>query len=99
MGSGFTTWLVWQVTTLIGIFLGSIIPEKLGLSFAIPLTFLALIINDLRKLINLIVIIISGLIATFGYQIIPFKAYVIFAALCGLGVATILTNFKLGKND
>ena len=70
----------------------------MGLTFAIPLTFLALLVNDFRKLINVIVIIISGLIATFGYEIIPFKAYLIVAAICGLIVATILTNFK-GSNN
>ena len=93
-GAGVTCWIIWQTTTIIGIYLGSIIPDKLGLSFAVPLTFLALIVNDLRKLINVIVIIISGLIATFGYEIIPFKAYVIVAAVSGLTVAMILTKSK-----
>jgi predicted branched-subunit amino acid permease len=97
-GAGATCWVIWQTTTIIGIFLGSIIPEKLGLSFAVPLTFLALIVDDLRKLINVIVIIISGLIATLGYEIIPFKAYVIVAAISGLIIATILTKFK-GLNN
>ena len=50
-----------------------------------------------RKIINLIVIIISGSIATLGYEIIPFKAYVIVAATAGLLVAIILTKF-FGKN-
>ncbi len=92
IAGGLNCWIIWQITTLIGIYLGSIIPEKLGLTFAIPLTFLALIINDFRKLINLIVILVSGSVATFGYQIIPFKAYVIFAASIGLLVAYILTR-------
>ena len=73
-----------------GIILGSAIPEKLGLSFAVPLTFLALLVNDFRKLINVIVIITSGLVATLGYNYIPYKAYVIVAALIGLFMAMIL---------
>lgn len=93
IGGGFNCWTVWQTTTIIGIYLGSIIPEKLGLTFAIPLTFLALIINDFRKLINIIVIIVSGTIATLGYQTIPFKAYVIIAASVGLLTAYFLTKF------
>ena len=97
-GAGATCWIIWQTTTIIGIFLGSIIPEKLGLSFAVPLTFLALIVDDLRKFTNIIVIIISGSIATFGYEIIPFKAYVIVAATSGLIVAMILTKSK-GSNN
>ena len=74
--------------------LGAAIPDKLGLSFAVPLTFLALLVNDFRKLINVVVIIISGLVATFGFNYIPYKAYVIVAALVGLTVAMILTKMN-----
>ena len=92
VGGGATCWVIWQTTTFLGIILGSAIPEKLGLSFAVPLTFLALLVNDFRKFINVIVIILSGLVATFGYNYIPFKAYVIVAALIGLFTAMILTR-------
>jgi len=92
VGGGATCWIIWQSTTFLGIILGATIPEKLGLSFAIPLTFLALLINDFRKFVNVFVIIVSGLVATLGYNIIPFKAYVIVAALIGLLSAIILTK-------
>ena len=92
VGGGATCWIIWQSTTFFGIILGAAIPEKLGLSFAIPLTFLALLINDFRKLINVVVIIVSGFVATLGYNLIPFKAYVIVAALIGLLSAIILTK-------
>ena len=92
VGGGATCWVIWQSTTFLGIVLGEAIPDKLGLSFAVPLTFLALLVNDFRKLINVIVIIISGLVATIGFNYIPFKAYVIVSALIGLFTAMILTK-------
>ena len=92
VGGGATCWVIWQSTTLLGIILGASIPEKLGLSFAVPLTFLALLVNDFRKFINVIVIIISGTVATLGYNYIPFKAYIIVAALAELLTAMILTK-------
>ena len=98
VGGGATCWVIWQSTTLLGILLGAAIPEKLGLSFAVPLTFLALIINEFRKFINVVVITVSGLVATLGYNIIPFKAYVIVSALAGLLIAIILTT-KLKQNE
>ena len=98
-GAGVTCWTIWQITTFIGIILGSVIPDKLGLTFAIPLTFLALLVNDFRKLVNVIVILVSGTIATLGYQIISFKAYVIVASLSGLVVAFFLTKLMNKKND
>ena len=94
IGAGFTCWIIWQSTTLLGIILGAAIPEKLGLSFAVPLTFLAILVNDFRKMINIIVILISGLVALFGYNYIPYKAYVIVAAFAGLLTAFILTKLK-----
>ncbi len=92
IGGGATCWIIWQSTTFLGIILGATIPEKLGLSFAVPLTFIAILVNDFRKIINVIVIIVSGLIATIGFNYIPYKAYVIVSALAGLLTAMILTK-------
>ncbi len=97
IGGGITCWLIWQTTTFLGIVLGSFIPEKLGLSFAVPLTFLALLVNDFRKFINVVVIIVSGLVATFGFNYIPYKAYAIVAGLTALVIAAILIKFE--KNE
>tara|TARA_S200000501_G_scaffold231039_1_gene216681 strand:- start:3442 stop:4134 length:693 start_codon:yes stop_codon:yes gene_type:complete len=97
IGGGMTCWTIWQATTIMGIVLGSVIPEKLGLSFAVPLTFIALLVNDFRKFINVLVIITSALVATVGYNVIPFKAYVIVAGISGLLIAVILTKIK--KNE
>ena len=93
IGSGITLWFIWQVSTIIGIYLGSIVPEELGLKFAIPLTFIAIIINELRKIDHLIVMIVSGLSATFFYNA-PFKIYIIISPLIGLFAAIIINKLK-----
>tara|TARA_B100000579_G_scaffold68886_1_gene51891 strand:+ start:37 stop:726 length:690 start_codon:yes stop_codon:yes gene_type:complete len=93
VGSGFTLWFIWQITTIIGIILGSIVPEELGLTFTIPLTFLALLINYLRKIDHLVVIILSGVSSIIFFDI-PFKAYIILSSIIALMGATILIKFK-----
>ena len=94
LGSGFTLWFLWQLSTLIGIILGNVVPEELGLTFAIPLTFLSLIISELKKLDHLIVIMTSGMASLVAYNF-PFKIYIIISALIALCVAYILiTKFK-----
>ena len=95
LGAGFTCWTVWQISTVLGIVLGSVIPEELGLSFTISLTFLALLINDFRKFKNIVVMLVSGVVATIGYNTIPLQAYIIVAALSALLVATLLTLINL----
>ena len=95
LGSGFTLWFLWQLSTLAGIVLGNIIPEQLGLTFAIPLTFLSLIISELRKKDHLIVIAVSGLASLTLYDF-PLKIYIIISAFLALGVSYILiTKFKI----
>ena len=98
LGAGFTCWTVWQISTILGIVLGSVVPEELGLSFTISLTFLALLINDFRKFKNVIVMLVSCIVATIGYNTIPFQAYIIVAALSALIVATLLTFINFKKN-
>ena len=93
IGTGCTLWVCWQVATLSGIILGSFVPEELGLKFAIPLTFIAIIINELRKLDHLIVMIVSGLAATFFYNA-PFKSYILISPLIGLFAAYLILKFK-----
>jgi predicted branched-subunit amino acid permease len=91
VGAGFTCWTIWQISTVLGIVLGSVVPEELGLCFTISLTFLALLIGDFRKYKNIIVRLVSGSGATVGYDTIPFQAYIIIATLSALSVATIIT--------
>jgi 4-azaleucine resistance transporter AzlC len=98
LGAGFTLWIVWQISTVLGIVVGSVIPEELGLSFTISLTFLALLINDFRKFKNIIVMLVSGIVATIGYNTIPFQAYIIVAAIAALIIAILLTLITLKKN-
>ena len=96
IGAGITLWISWQISTIAGIILGSIIPDELGLKFAIPLTFIAIIVQDLRKLDHVLVMIVSGVSAVILYNI-PFKSYIIVAPLIGLLVSSIIIKFKLIK--
>ena len=98
LGAGFTCWIVWQISTILGIVLGSVVPEELGLSFTISLTFLAILINDFRKFKNIIVILVSGIVATIGYNTVPFQGYIIVASLTALIAATLLTILDFKKN-
>ena len=93
LGAGLTLWIVWQLTTVIGILLGSIVPEELGLSFTIPLTFLALLINYFRKLDHLIVIFISGLSSILFYDA-PLKSYIIISCVISLFIIFLINKFQ-----
>ena len=93
VGSGFTLWFIWQLTTVIGIVLGSIVPDELGLTFTIPLTFLALLVNFLRNINHLVVITLSGISSLIFFDA-PFKSYIIISSIIALVGAAILIKLK-----
>ena len=86
-------WICWQVATLSGIILGSFVPEELGLKFTIPLTFLAIVVQDLKKIDHLIVMITCGLSSLLFFDA-PFKSYIIIAPVIALFVASLLLRLK-----
>ena len=89
LGGGITLWFFWQISTISGIILGSFIPEQLGLKFAIPLTFLAVVVNDLRKLDHIFVMLVSGFVSLILYNA-PFKSYIILSPIIALFAAFIM---------
>ncbi len=98
LGSGLNLWLVWQLFTLVGVFLGSIVPEELGLAFTIPLTFIALLVNYFRKIDHLIVILVSGSFSLILFNA-PFKLYIILSSLIALIIAFIIIAFRKQSKD
>lgn len=96
LGSGFTLWFVWQLSTVAGIVLGEVIPKELNLAFAVPLTFISLIIVDIKKIDHLIVAITSGVFAIIFFSL-PLRIYIIVAAIAGILVAYGLSHTKLYK--
>ena len=93
LGSGFILWFVWQIFTFVGIFLGSIVPEELGLAYTIPLTFISLLVGYFRKLDHLIVILISGILSITLYDV-PLKSYIILSSFLSLLVAFAIIHLK-----
>ena len=93
IGTGGTLWVCWQIATLTGIILGSFVPEEIGLKFAIPLTFIAIVVQDLKKMDHVFVMLASG-IASLLFFDAPFKSYIIIAPIIALLVAALILRFK-----
>tara|TARA_Y100001935_G_C17273166_1_gene493126 strand:+ start:582 stop:1268 length:687 start_codon:yes stop_codon:yes gene_type:complete len=93
IGTGSTLWLCWQIATLAGILLGSFVPEELGLKFAIPLTFIAIVVQDLKKIDHVIVMITCGISSLLFFNA-PFKSYILLSPLIALLVAYLILKQK-----
>ena len=87
-GAGLTLWVCWQISTVVGVVLGAQIPDSLGLSFAIPLVFLALLIPVVQTRPGLLAAVVGGLVAVAAYEA-PYGLGLVVGALAGItaGVA------------
>ena len=63
LGVAVTLWVVWQLTTVAGVVLGTSVPESLGLEFAVPLVFLALLIPAMEDGPTTVAGILAGVVA------------------------------------
>lgn len=90
-GAGLSLWTTWQVSTALGIFLGAAIPKEWPLDFALPLTFIAMIIPILKNRPMIASALSAGLVALLAFSL-PYKLGIILAALTGILVGTILEN-------
>lgn len=66
LGVAVPMWLVWQVATAAGAVLGARIPDRWGVSFAVPLVFLALLLPELSDRPRAVAALVGGSIAVVG---------------------------------
>ena len=66
MAAGVALWLTWQIGTLGGILLGSVVPASWELEFTIPLMFLALLVPVLKDRPSWIAAITGGGVMLMG---------------------------------
>jgi len=95
-GAGFSLWFNWQVSTALGIFLGTAIPAEWPLDFALPLTFIAMVVPILKNRPMIASALSAGVVALLAYGL-PYKLGIILAALMGILVGTILESRQARK--
>lgn len=82
-GSGFALWAGWQLSTLAGVLIGTQLPADLGLDFALPLTFIAIVVPLIDSRARLIAALTAGGVAVLLVTL-PYKTGLFAAALAGL---------------
>lgn len=85
LGAGLALWTTWQLSTAVGVFLGAVIPETWPLDFAVPLTFIALLVPALQDRAALLAALVAGVVAVLAIGM-PLKLGLVAAALLGIAV-------------
>jgi 4-azaleucine resistance transporter AzlC len=94
LGAGVTLWVVWQVTTVAGVLVQAGVPPSLGLDFAVPLVFLALLVPAMEDRPTTVAGLVGGGLAVVAAGL-PLNLGLLVGATVGIA-AGILTEFGLG---
>lgn len=84
-GSAAAIWATWQVSSIVGALLGTLVPESWGLDFAFPLSFLALMFAALKDRPTALAALVGGVVAIIAHGL-PYNLGLVLAALLGIGV-------------
>jgi len=88
-GAGISLWTCWQLSTLAGVLVGAQVPRDWPLDFFLPLTFIAIIVPNLKHRAQLAAALVASGLAVACYGM-PHKLGIMVAALGGIAAGMIL---------
>lgn len=91
LGAALAFWVTWQVATLAGALMGRGLPPSIPLTFAAPLSFLALLVPQLRSRPGMVAATTGGAVATLGHAA-PANLGMLLGCLCGILAGTWATQ-------
>jgi 4-azaleucine resistance transporter AzlC len=82
-GTALALWVCWQLSTAAGILVGTAVPESWQLDFALPLTFLAIVVPALDGRAAVAAAALAGAVAVLGHEW-PYGTGLLMAAVVGI---------------
>ncbi|MBK1876921.1 AzlC family ABC transporter permease [Pelagicoccus mobilis] len=98
LGAGIAMWISFNLSTALGAYVGPFIPSELGLEFAIPLTFIALVVPRVSDRPSLIAALAAGGIA-YAFDWLPLNLGLLVAAFGGIALGWMATLRKGARCD
>lgn len=91
IGTAVAMWIIWQTSVISGFAFGNFAPASWGLDFAVPLSFISLVIPTLKNRIYVLVALFSGAVAILLHGL-PYRLGLIVTALVSIGFAAWLSR-------
>ena len=89
LGSGLSLWVCWNASTAAGIFAGAQIPAGWPLDFALPLTFIAVVVPVLRDRASLAAALCAGVCGVLAFAL-PYRLGLLVAAMAGIAAGMLI---------
>lgn len=102
LGAGLMLWANWQVCTVIGVLIGSAVPDSLPLDFAVPLVFLVLLVPAITSRPAAVAALVGGGVAVLTGEAGAGHLTVLFGAVAGIlagATAEVLIERQGARDD
>lgn len=88
-GAGITLWTFWQLSTAVGIFVGAQVPGEWSLDFALPLTFIAIVVPMLKNRAYVVTAFVAAVGGVLAYSL-PYKLGYVVASIAAIVIGFML---------
>lgn len=95
LGAGLGLWVVWQISTAVGILLGAQVPAAWSLDFTLPLTFIAIVVPALRDRASVGTALVAGVVVLLALHL-PLKLGLMTAILLGIVAGALVDRWHKG---
>lgn len=91
LGASAAMYLIWHLSVAAGFLFGNVAPQSWSLDFAVPVSFVALLVPTLKNFKYVLVALFSALASLLLFAI-PFRLGMILAALASIALASFITR-------
>lgn len=88
LGAASALWVTWQLGCAVGVFIGAKVPPEWSLDFAVPLSFIALVVPNLKDKASLWAAMVAGVCVVILAPL-PFNLGFIVAAFAGIAAGVL----------
>lgn len=93
LGASLAMYLAWQLSVVGGYIFGNFAPSSWALDYAVPVSFVALVVPTIKNRIYLVVAAFSSVVSL-CLSFLPFKIGLIITSLLAIGLGILLTRKK-----
>ena len=93
LGAGATFWVLWQLTTAVGLAIGPVIPEEWNLGFAVPILFIGLIVVGIDKSSKVVAALVGAGVTVLSAGL-PSRSGLLVGAAVGILAGTLAERWR-----
>lgn len=95
LGMTISGWIVWNTSSIIGIYMGGLVPPGWGLDYAAVLALLAIVVPLVTSRPMLACLLVAGVTAWVG-QVLPLRLGLLAAVVAGVGAGVLTERVQRG---